>query len=267
MSFMKLSTRSVALAALAAGATLAAGCDPPPEQGTAFIEGVLQIEAPDCVVNSADQVFVASSLLDVGFDPNGADANSLVLPLKVRTNLPSTFSTQTLTQDQTRSPSYPNYGNVDTNVITFTTSEIFFSTDSDRDDELQLQNPGTPLNDNTARRLGVSGVAFNEQTQLLSESVVFTTGISQEDAAALAAEPFIAERLVNAGSRARVILNVRLEGTTTGSALVRTPVFPFGVDLCRGCLVDPDLACQADQALTQLGCFRGQDLPTVCQDI
>lgn len=263
MSLMKLNTRSLAFVALASGATLAA-CDPPPEQGTAFIEGVLQIQPPDCTVNAGDNVFVARALLDVGFDPNGLDANDVVLALKVRTNLPSTFSTQTLTQDQQRSPNFPSYGNVDTNVITFTTSEIFYSTDADRGEELQLQNPGTPLNDNTARRIGVSGVAFNEQTQLLSESVVFTTAITKEDAAALAAEPFVADGLVNAGSTVRVIANLRLEGTTTGNAVVRTPVFPFGIDLCRGCLVDPDLQCGPGEVLTQLGCFRGVDQPTVC---
>ena len=265
MSLMKLNNRSLAFAALAAGTSLAVACDPPPEQGTAFIEGVLQVEAPECVVNPGDEVFVAGTLLDVGFEPDGSDANDVVLPLKVRTNLPSTFSTQQLTRDQTGSPNFQNYGNVDNNVITFTTSEVFYSTDSDRDDELQLQNPGTPVNDNTARRVGVSGVAFNEQTQLLSESVVFATGISKEDAAALAAEPFISEALVNAGSRVRVIANIRLEGTTTGNAIVRTPPFPFGINLCRGCLVDPDLNCPAGQVQTQLGCFRGQDLPTVCQ--
>lgn len=261
---MKLN-RTLALAALATGASLAAGCDPPPEQGTAFIEGVLGLEAPDCLVDPGDQTFVAGALLDVGFDPNGLDANSLILPLKVRTNLPSTFSTQQLTQDQQRSPNFPNYGNVDTNVITFTTSEIFFSTDADRGDELQLQNPGTPLNDNTARRTGVSGVAFNEQTQLLSESVVFTTGISKEDAAALAAEPFISDGLVNADSRVRVILNVRLEGTTSGNALVRTPLFPFGVDLCRGCLIPQ---CDDNQIAVPVNadgvCVRGQNDPFEC---
>ncbi len=264
MSLMKLNTRSLALAALATAA-ISAGCDPPPEQGTAFVEGVLGLEAPDCLVNANDQVFVAGALLDVGFDPNGADANSLILPLKVRTNLPSTFSTQTLTSDQTRSPNYPTYGNVDTNIITFTTSEIFYSTDADRGDELQLQNPGTPLNDNTARRIGVSGVAFNEQTQLLSESVVFTTGIAKEDAAALAAEPFIADGLVNAESRVRVIVNIRLEGTTTGNAIVRTPLFPFGVDLCRGCLI-PD--CDDDEIAVPENadgvCVRGQNDPFEC---
>jgi hypothetical protein len=265
MLLMKLNTRSAALAALVAGAAFAAGCDPPPEQGTAFIEGVLALEAPECSADAGDNTFVAGALLDVGFDPNGVDANSLVLPLKVRTNLPSTFSTTTLTQDQTRSPNYPSYGNVDTNVITFTTSEIFYSTDADRGDELQLQNPGTPLNDNTARRIGVSGVAFNEQTQLLSESVVFTTGIAKEDAAALAAEPFVSAGLVNADSRVRVIVNMRLEGTTTGNALVRTPLFPFGVDLCRGCLI-PD--CDDDEIAVPINddgvCVRGQNDPFEC---
>lgn len=244
------------------------GCDPPPEQGTAFIEGVLPLEAPDCTVNAAGNVFVAGAILDVGFDPNGLDANSLILPLKVRTNLPSTFSTQTLSQDLSRSPNFQTYGSVDNNIITFTESEIFYSTDADRDDELQLVNPGTPLNDNTARRIGVSGVVFNEQTQLLTESVIFATGITKEDAAALAAEPFVSEGLVNADSRVRIIANIRLEGITTGSATVRTPAFPFAVELCRGCLVpqcDANEELQPDAELAPEGiCVRGQDLPFEC---
>lgn len=245
----------------AAAAALAGGCEV--EQGTAFIEGVLPLEAPDCAADANDETFVATSTLDVGFDPNGLDANALVLPLKVRTNLPSTFSTQSLTQDQTRSPNFPSYGNVDTNVITFNTSEVFYSTDADRGDDLALGNNGTPVNDNTARLTGVSGVAFNEQTQLLTESVIFTTAITKEDAAALAAEPFVAGGLVDATSRVRVIANIRLVGTTTGNAEVRTPPFPFAVELCRGCII-PD--CGDAEAIPGPDgfCVRGQDDPFVC---
>ena len=250
----------------AAALAAATACDPPPEQGTAFIEGVLQLEAPECTADASDDIFVATALLDIGFDPNGLDANSLILPLKVRTNLPSTFSTQQLTKDQTSSPNFTTYGNVDTNIITFNTSEIFYSTDADRGADLQLGNNGTPVNDNTARRTGVSGVAFNEQTQLLTESVIFTTAITKEDAGALAAEPFISNGLINADSRVRVIANIRLEGQTTGNATVRTPPFPFAVELCRGCLIPQ---CPAGQIAVPANpdgvCIRGQDDPFECQ--
>lgn len=254
------------LAVAALGASLGVGCVAD-EQGTAFIEGVLPLRAEDdCTVEADENVFVATALLDVGFDPNGLDANSAVLPLKVRTNLPSTFTTQDLQQDRIRSPSFPSYGNVDNNIITFTTSEIFYSTDADRGNELQLVNNGTPVNDNTARRTGVSGVAFNEQTTLLTESVIFATAVTKEDAAALAAEPFVANGLVNADSRVRIIANIRLEGLTTGNALVRTPTFPFGIDLCRGCLIpqceDDEVAVPADPEGV---CVRGQDQPFICQ--
>lgn len=248
----------------AAALALATACETP-EQGTAFIEGVLQLEPPACAANANADVFVATSLLDIGFDPNGLDANSLTLPLKVRTNLPSTFSTQTLSQDQTRSPNFINYGSVDNNIITFSVSEVFYSTDADRDADLQLNNDTTPRNDLTARRTGVSGVVFNEQTQLLTESVVITTAITKEDAASLAAEPFIAGGLVNADSRVRVTANIRLEGETTGNATVRTPPFPFSVDLCRGCLIPQcpagEIAVPADPDGV---CVRGQDDPFVC---
>lgn len=225
-----------------AGFTVAAlgnaGCDV--EQPSSFIEGVLFNEGPDCTVNSNDRTFVPTALLDIGND--AATAHSLVLPVKVRTNLPSTFTTQDLTQDESRSPNYPNYGQVDNNIITFTESEVFFTTDADSAQGPALQNEGTPVNDATVRVSGVSGVAFNEQTTLLTESVVFTTAITAQDAALLQDEPFVNEALIAQNpngaiaNRARVIVNLRLAGITTGGASVRTPPFPFPVELCAGCL-------------------------------
>ena len=248
--------------AAALAATALAACAPE-EAGTAVIEGVFPLIAPECTVKADDDVFVATNVLDIGFD--AATANSLLLPLKVRTNLPSTFSTQTLSQDQQRSPNYASYGNVDTNIITFKTSEIFYTTDADRGAELALGNTGTPVNDNTARRTGVSGVAFNEQTQLLTESVVFATAITRDDAGALGLEQFISDALIDVNSRVRVIANIRLEGETTGSATVRTPPFPFAVELCRGCLVPQCPAGQSAVPANGDACLRGQNDVFVCR--
>lgn len=240
-----------------------------PEEGTAFIEGALAF-ADDCTVQAAGTVFVATATLDIGFD--AATANNLVLPLKVRTNLPSTFTSLQVGQDPVRSPNYQSYGNVDTNVITFNTSEVIFSTDADRGDVLALVNDGTPVNDESRRITGVSGVAFNEQTQLLTESVVFTTAITKEDAALLQGEQFIAEALNaanpngSAANRVRLIANIRIVGTTTGSAKVTTPPFPFPVELCQGCLIPEE--CPEGQIAVPVAnetvCVRGQDVPFVC---
>jgi hypothetical protein len=221
-----------------AGLAAAIGCAPP-EQPSSFIQAVLPLVGPECTADAGNSS-VAVALLDIGNDAQGA--NSLVLPVQVRTNLPSTFTTQTLQQDRTNSPNYPFYGNVDNNIITFTQSEVFFTTDFDAAGEPALVNEGTPVNDATVRISGVSGVAFNEQTTLLSASVIFTTVITAQDAARLQDEPFINQALTAANpagstaNRARITANIRLVGSTTGAASVRTPPFPFPVELCAGCL-------------------------------
>jgi hypothetical protein len=160
----------------------------------------------------------------------------LFLPLKVATNLPSTFSSQNVGEDRTRSPNFPNYGNVDQNIITFQQSEVFFSTDEDRGEQVQLgQVAGTPVNAKSVRLSAVAGTLFNEQTQLLGEAAIFTTGISRADAVLLQGEPFVANAIA-AGGSARIILNMRLIGLTTGNSKIETPLFPFPVQLCAGCL-------------------------------
>jgi len=246
-----------------------AGCNPPPEQGQSFIEGVLTLVAPQCVADVGND-FQATALLDIG--NNAGNASDLVLPLKVRTNLPSTFTTQTLGEDHTRSPNYsPVYGNTDENIITFQDSEVFFSTDEDRSDELQLgQVEGTPVNANSVRITGVAGTVFNQQTQLLGEGSVIATGVTRADAVLLQTEPFIAGA-IQAGGTARIIVNIRLVGQTTGNTRVETPLFPFPVTLCAGCLVNAP-NCGVDAAGNPIQpipndqvCIFGNNEPTfVC---
>ncbi len=237
------------------------------DEGETVIEGVLGVTAPDCTASAGDNVFQATALLDIGTNAN--NASDLILPLKVATNLPSTFSTQDLTQDKTASPNFKNYGNTDNNIITFTESEVFFSTDEDRADQLQLGNvEGTPVNDKSVRTTGVAGVVFNQQTQLLSEAAVFATGVTRGDAVLLQSEPFIAGAIA-AGGTARIIVNMRLVGNTTGNARVVTPLFPFPVQLCAGCLITAP-NCGNDDAGNPITpvpndklCFSGNDLPSL----
>jgi len=177
---------------------------------------------------------ISTALLDIG--TSAAAATNLILPVQVVTNLPSTFNSTTASQDVSRAPNFPNYGNTDANIITFNQSEVFFSTDEDRDGQLALgQVNGTPVNRNNERQTGVAGVAFNEQTQLLSASIVTATVITRGDAVFLQGEPFVANAITQ-GTTAHIIVNIRLSGTTTGGARIETPVFPFPVDLCAGCL-------------------------------
>jgi hypothetical protein len=238
------------LLVLAAVVGAMAGCNPPIDQGQAFIEGVLSL-VPPCTVQAGQTIFNSGALLDIGHD--AGSANNLILPIQVRTNLPSTFSTQQASQDQTRSPNFDannQYGNTDENIITFNQSEVFFSTDEDRGNQLQLgQVAGTPVNRQNQRISTVAGVVFNQQSQLLTPGVVFATVISKGDATLLQSEPFVAGALSAGGinGRAHIILNIRLKGVTTGSGSIETPVFPFPVDLCADCLTTPP-NCGVDAA-------------------
>lgn len=239
----------------------------PDQQASAIIEGVLGLDSGTCTANAGSKTFLSSSTLDIG------TPRSLTVALKVRTNLPSTFSTQNVTEDRTRSPNYPVYGGVDNNILTFESSEVFYTTDSDAENAPALSDP-LPLSDDRPEVSGVSGVGFNEQTQLLTPSVVFASVISQENAEALADDPFVSEILGSGepnGSRARIFLNIRIVGNTTGGAEIRTPAFPFPVDLCRECLTaPPDCGEDATGAAIEpvpnpKVCTEGQDIPSfVC---
>lgn len=256
------SPRKLVLAAGLAIAAVAGGCAPP-EEPSAFIEGVFPLVGPECTAEAASNDFVASALLDIGADGN--TTNNLFLPVKVRTNLPSTFSSQQLTQDQSRSPNYPFYGAVDNNVITFNEARVFFTTEEDADGELQFKEKLTPRNENTASVSAVSGVVFNEQTQLLTESVVFATVVSSGDAAKLFQEEFVSGPIQN-GDRVRIVANIRIAGKTTGGADVETPPFPFPVDLCGDCLAPPANCGVVGGVAIQpvpnpASCSPGQDVP------
>jgi hypothetical protein len=266
--------------ALSAGLVLthAAACIES-EQGSVFIQGALDVNADDdCVANANAQVFRSSGILDIGVCDPAVDAtcqngpNAFSLALKVITNLPATFSSQELQQQRQQSPNFPFYGNTDNNVVTFDQAEVFFTTDADRDGEPALEGDLVP-GANNPRLSGVGGSAFNIQTQLSSAAVVFATIVTQEDAAALQAEPFVNERLTAVDEAAqqetlRITANIRLLGKTTGNADVRSPPFPFQVDICRGCLLPQCDAPRVPVAIADVEtCFVGQDdRLVVCQD-
>lgn len=230
------------------------------DNATAFIEGIMPILMADgCVVDAGNPVFTSGALLDIG--RGGGDTNALVVAARVVINLPNTFMSSDKSKSDLTSPNYPNYGYADNNTITFSAAEVYLSTDADRDGEPVLAQHGVqPIDENTARTIGVGGTLYNTQSQLNTASAIITTAITKEDAGALQA--YVA---ASGSGRANALVNLRLTGTTSGAAEVRTPPFVFPVELCQGCLVQDAAECVAGQALLDTGCVRGVDYPTVCQ--
>lgn len=231
------------------------------DNATAFIEGIMRIAPIECEVDPNDAVFVSGALLDIGRGAN--DANALVVAPRVVINLPNTFQAQDLTLDRTRSANYPSYGYADNNTINFTAAEVYLSTDADRDDAPMLGGTTLPIDENTARHIGVGGTVYNTQSQLNTASAIIATAISTEDAVNLQAAGYVSEQIGVSG-RARILLNLRLTGTTSGAADVRTPPFVFPVELCQGCLVQDAAECVSGETLVDTGCVRGVDYPTMC---
>ena len=152
------SAATVRLSLLLVSAVAGLACAPP-EQGSVFIEGVLPVDPGTCAAKATSgavpKTFLASTVLDIGTE-GGDDGNSLTVPVQATTNLPATFSGQDIQDDKTKSPNYPDYGSSDSNVITFTNSEVFFSTDADRDGEPALTQEGLPTTDANSRVTGSS---------------------------------------------------------------------------------------------------------------
>lgn len=251
---------TLACAAAAALAGLLGGACAPPENASAFIEGILPISpASQCLVNPNGGVFVSGALLDIGRGAN--DANSLILAPRVVLNLPNTFQARDMTEADKKSPNFPNYGNTDSNTVFFQAAESFLTTDADRPGEAALAGVGLPTDDSSARRVGLGGTLYNEQAQLNTGAAIIATAITSEDAATLQTVPFVADAIATSG-QARVLVNLRLVGQTSGGASVRTPPFVFPVDVCQGCLVVDEADCANGRIDT--GCVRGVDYPTEC---
>lgn len=268
------------------------------EDAAMFIEGVLPVEAGVCVVASTATVFDNSGILDLNADRGYSAA------LKVRTNLPSTFSGQDVSQGRTQSPNYPNYGIVDNNVVIFETAEVTFTLQSDADTIGALSAAASQVNGAnlacSATACGspldavgqpipdivpAGGTAFNEQTGLNGEALVSADIVSGATAQTLKAVYQKAAELEAANLEARTLLDVPgetqrltvevvLVGRTTGSQglrLVRSAAFPFAVDVCLGCLKPDDALCEEFNARSFFSegaedvCIEGQDFQTsVC---
>ena len=304
------------LTALVSGLAFANGCVK--QDAAMFIEGALPLKAPACIVSATDTVFQSSGTLDL----LAAAGSGYASFLKVRTNLPATFNNTDVSQDQTRSPNYPDYGPVDNNVVIFESAAIDLALQSDKASLLAFGNAAAateqetglrftcgggecstnPNGDPAAREIvPAAGTAFNIQTTLNSPQVIVTEALSGNTASILLNTFIEAAKLhgavdgdgkINAvvaqevnllvvpGQRQRVQTNISLTGTTTGSGDLR-PVtsfdFPFGIDVCIGCL-RPDAAfcekvdavvlglVEGGAAATPIeGCIASQDIQTaVC---
>ncbi len=298
------------LTALVSGLAFANGCV---EQDAAmFIEGVLPLKAPACSVSNTDTVFQSSGTLDL----LAAAGSGYTAFLKVRTNLPATFNNTDVSQDQTRSPNYPDYGPVDNNVVIFESAAIDMTIESDQAslsafkvEADKLKRDGVrftctaaecstnPNDDASAREVvPAAGTVFNIQTTLNSPQVVVTevlsgnaatillktftaaqAGLIDEDGLLKAKEAQEINLLAVPSQRQRVQTNISLTGTTTGNGDLR-PVtsydFPFGIDVCIGCLRPTAEFCEQFDALVfeiegndaaaadVENCIDSQDIPT-----
>ncbi len=261
------------LVALLAPGLFAAGCVE--EDAAMFIEGVLpQLVDKECLVSDGDTVFRPFGTIDLAAASGGYTAF-----LKVRTNLPATFNNQDVQQDKSISPNYQDYGPVDNNVVIFESAAVTFEFASDAD-TIDLLSAAAGQVGGAAANLdcggGVcsgggapevipaAGTAFNTQTSLNDATVVVTDLMSASTAATLRAvyEKAIEiagrgvavdrQLLAVPGQKQRVNFNVSLTGKTTGSGDLR-PVtsapFPFGIDICFGCLAPNQAVCEEFDAV------------------
>jgi hypothetical protein len=252
---------------LAAGLT---GCLS--ENGSVFIESALVIDPGDeCVVQAKSGTLLGAGLFDVLNPSRGYQA-----ALKVRTNLPATFTNADIAIGQTQAPNYPDYGATDNNIIIFNGADINFSFVTDPataavfqanedfrcDDEGSCTGRGSqPL---------VSGSVFNVNTALSTEAAVFVEAMSAAEAVLFGAA--FEDVLSSSDARQRIIANIRVKGTTTGTGQIASFPFPFAIDLCRGCLAPDDNFCGelttgegvVAEARPATGdtCFDGQDFPS-----
>jgi hypothetical protein len=281
------------LTAILAASLGAAGCME--EEAAMFIEGALPLVPDQCEVAAQDSVFLPSGTLDLGRGGGGYTGF-----LKVRTNLPATFNNQDVQRDQQRAPNFPDYGAVDNNVVIFESAEVTFSFQSDADTigtlsaaarqvgGANLECAGNECRSPVAEIIPAAGTVFNTQTQLNQPSVVVSEIISGATAQTLkavyaqAAEldgDLLTERnfLDVPGETQRINLEIVLVGRTTGSQnlrAVRSAPFPFGVDICIGCLAPDAGFCRMFDAVPVAipeaqACITGQDFATavcVCVD-
>lgn len=282
--------RAALASILAAGGLLTAGCVD--NEAVVFIEGALPLLAPDCEVDAASNDFASNGIFDL------LGGSGYTTFLKVRTNLPSTFSGQDVSQSRTQSPNYPAYGPADNNVVIFDGAEIEYSFVTDQltseklvatakregftgELECRAAVEGDLLRTCTLgkRAVAVSGSVFNTQTSLNAAAAIATQAVPPDLGIELArlykqtatdagTEATNLALLTAPADRQRVIASVALVGQTTGSGdlrRIKTFAFPFPVDLCLGCLI-PDQTFCADRGAIAVpvsedgDCIAGVDL-------
>ena len=239
------------------------------DDGSVFIESALAIEPPDCVVEAKSGTLLAAGLFDILNPVRGYQA-----ALKVRTNLPATFTNTDVTQGDTKAPNYPEYGATDNNIIIFKNASVDFSFVTDAETAAGVADNFTCDGANTCTRPGadslVSGSVFNVNTSLSTEAVVFLEAISAAEATLF--KDTFADVLTSTSARQRIIANIRVQGATTGNGEISSFPFPFAIDLCKGCLAPDNDFCAAlpanagvvaeARSVDSESCFLGQDFPT-----
>ena len=248
--------RPAVISALAIGLVSASSCLVA-EDSSVFIEGALPIIPDDCSVSAADQVFLASGILDLG----AAGVGGYTSFLKVRTNLPATFNNQEVQQSQQQSPNFPDYGSVDNNVITMKQARLTLSIKGrvEQIAELATASQGAlDCNGDTCTFGGdvetsASGTVFNVQQNLSSAQAIPTQLLPAVQATALRAildDPAtkLTEIFADPTDSLELQVEARLVGNTSGNGAVREVItlpFPFNIKLCLGCLNPSQQTCDA----------------------
>jgi hypothetical protein len=252
------------------------------ENAAIYLTGVLPVRAPACSAQAGGGVYHAIGALDIG--SNGAqDANPYTAAIEVATNLPATFSTQELSQEQSRQPNYPNYGNADANVFIFDAVDVFFEQDSfENGQPVPLDGNVLPTRANP-RRTSIGGSLYNEQTGLNAQTPVFVPLVTPDEAVRMQNIAYTLNLSGNPDATARITAKVRVVGHTLGGATEISPWFGYPIELCVHCLSNVGWEGEIDAngnktcpiagefvqpVVGSPGCFEGQDFVTsACQPV
>lgn len=254
----KLRHSLIALGVLCSGSMLATSCvDWIGGQAMLIIEAAVPAHnfGRDCEVDP--DTVLASGVLDTVF------TTPYRTGLRMRLNLPTTFNTQSLNEDRTKSPSYPSYGNVDSNTVVV--EEVIVSmADGDTGEAI----PGLP-SEAQPRRNPASGVIFNEQQNLNATKDLFVNAITTEESAIIRDGRIGAE--IGPTVAKSIIVTMQLSGYTSGGSRIASSKFTLPVEVCRGCLAPAEFfannnQCPANTRVTPQVCVPpGQDYPSTCQ--
>lgn len=239
------------------------------DQGILIIEAAEQPQAAGCVPQ-AQVGDVGNGVLDL-LPERGYNAL-----LRVVLNLPATFNTQRASQEQVRQPGWQYYGGTDTNVVIVDQVEVYFSDGENIDNPgiagfgavSSLDNAGTLPLIGAPRISPASGTIYNTQQTLNAFERFFANAITDDEAEIISNGRIGAE--VSPNTSQRIVTNIRFVGYTTGGGQVRSSLFSYPIDLCRGCLFPPEVladgACPVGTVVTNPACaLYGQDAQLTCE--